>query len=107
MANEIKELSKFCNDPKYREKVIARIHKDMDKEYNQRIKTIEAQKNALIVNRNKEISRISKSRWESYARNLLLINRTEGTISIVQWCILITNTFSANHRYVIVQVIEI
>lgn len=82
MANEIKELSKFCNDPKYREKVIARVHKDMDKEYNQRIKAIEAQKNTLITSRNNEIARISKSRWESYAQNRLMVNRTEGTISV-------------------------
>ena len=82
MANDIKELSKFCNDPKYREKVIARVHKDMDKEYNQRIKNLEAQKNTLIVSRNNEISRISNSRWESYANNRLMVNRTEGTISV-------------------------
>lgn len=82
MANDYKELTKFCNDPKYREKVIARVHKDMDKEYNQRIKTIEAQKNTLIVSRNNEIDRIKKSRWESYAKNKFMVNRTEGIISI-------------------------
>lgn len=82
MANEIKELTKFCNDPKYREKVIARVHKDMDKEYNQRIKSIEAQKKSLIVSRENEISRISKNRWESYAKDKFKVNRTEGIISV-------------------------
>lgn len=28
MSNEEKELFKFVNNPKYREKVIARIHKE-------------------------------------------------------------------------------
>ena len=34
MANEEKELYKFVNDPKYRSKVIAKIHKNSDNAYN-------------------------------------------------------------------------
>ena len=41
MANEEKELYKFVNDPKYRSKVIAKIHKNSDNAYNKRIKKIE------------------------------------------------------------------
>ena len=37
MAKEEKELFKFVNDPKYRDKVIARIHREKDNEYNRRI----------------------------------------------------------------------
>jgi len=33
MANEEKELYKFVNDPKYRSKVIAKIHKNSDNAY--------------------------------------------------------------------------
>lgn len=41
MANEERELYKFVNDPKYRDKVIAKIHKNDDNAYNKRIKQIE------------------------------------------------------------------
>ena len=47
MANEEKELFKFVNDPKYREKVINKIHKDMDREYDRRVKNVEAEKKKL------------------------------------------------------------
>ena len=40
MANEEKELYKFVNNPQYREKVIAKIHKNDDNEYNNRIKQL-------------------------------------------------------------------
>lgn len=80
MANEEKELSKFLNDPKYREKVIARIHKEDDNEYDRRIKTIESERNKLSKKRTNEITRIYNSRWEKYANGKLLVNRTEGKI---------------------------
>ena len=41
MANEERELYKFVNDSKYRDKVIAKIHKNDDNAYNKRIKQIE------------------------------------------------------------------
>lgn len=47
MANEEKELYKFMNDPKYRSKVIAKIHKNSDNAYNKRIKKIEHERDAL------------------------------------------------------------
>ena len=59
-----KELIKFLNNPKYREKVIERIHKDADKAYNKRIKEIEVQKNRQIKERNAELVRLEKSRWQ-------------------------------------------
>lgn len=80
MANAEKELSKFLNDPKYREKVLARIHKEEDNEYNRRIKTIETDRNKLSKKRTNEITRIYNSRWEKYANGKLLVNRTEGKI---------------------------
>ena len=80
MANEEKELFKFQNDSKYREKVIARIHKEEDHEYDRRIKTIESERNKLSKKRTNEITRIYNSRWEKYANGKLLVNRTEGKI---------------------------
>ena len=40
MANEEKELYKFVNDPKYRSKVIAKIHKNSDNAYNKRTRRL-------------------------------------------------------------------
>ena len=54
MANEEKELYKFVNDPKYRSKVIAKIHKNSDNAYNKRIKKIEHERDALSKKRNRE-----------------------------------------------------
>lgn len=82
MANEEKELFKFVNDPRYREKVIARIHKEKDNEYNRRIKQIESERDRLSKNRINEITRISNARWEKYFGGKLLVNRTEGKIRI-------------------------
>ena len=47
MANEERELYKFVNDPKYRDKVIAKIHKNDDNAYNKRIKQIEKERDVL------------------------------------------------------------
>ena len=58
MANEEKELYKFVNDPKYRSKVIATIHKNSDNAYNKRIKKIEHERDALSKKRTREITRI-------------------------------------------------
>ena len=67
MANEEKELYKFVNDPKYRSKVIAKIHKNSDNAYNKRIKKIEHERDALSKKRTREITRIANDRWESLA----------------------------------------
>ena len=62
MANEEKELYKFVNDPKYRSKVIAKIHKNSDNAYNKRIKKIEHERDALSKKRTREITRIANDR---------------------------------------------
>lgn len=82
MANEEKELFKFVNNPKYRDKVIARIHKEKDNEYNRRIKQVESERDKLAKSRVNEITRISNARWEKYFCGKLLVNRTEGKIRI-------------------------
>lgn len=76
-----KELIKFLNNPKYREKVIERIHKDADKAYNKRIKEIEVQKNRQIKERNAELVRLEKSRWQDIGGNVF-VNKTEGKVRI-------------------------
>ena len=82
MAKEEKELFKFVNDPKYRDKVIARIHREKDNEYNRRIKQVEAERDKLAKIRVNEITRISNSRWEKMFGGKLFVNRTEGKIRI-------------------------
>ena len=64
MANEERELYKFVNDSKYRDKVIAKIHKNDDNAYNKRIKQIEKERDVLSKSRTKEIIRIANARWE-------------------------------------------
>ena len=82
MVNDEKELFKFLNDPKYREKVINRIHKDEDKEYDRRIRAIESEEEKLVKSRSAEISRIADGRWVKYAGGKFMVNRTEGKIRI-------------------------
>lgn len=82
MANEEKELYKFVNDPKYRSKVIAKIHKNSDNAYNKRIKKIEHERDALSKKRTRKITRIANDRWESLAGGSIGVNRTEGKIQI-------------------------
>lgn len=82
MANEERELYKFVNDPKYRDKVIAKIHKNDDNAYNKRIKQIEKERDVLSKSRTKEIIRIANARWEKLADGKIMVNRTEGKIQI-------------------------
>lgn len=77
MANEEKELHKFVYNPKYREKVIARVHKERDKQYNKGVKRVKSERDKLVKSRSKEISRISNSRWEISCGGKLWVNRTE------------------------------
>lgn len=82
MANEERELYKFVNDSKYRDKVIAKIHKNDDNAYNKRIKQIEKERDVLSKSRTKEIIRIANARWEKLADGKIMVNRTEGKIQI-------------------------
>lgn len=79
---EEKEKIKFENDPKYREKVIAKVHKEQDALYNKRIKQAENERDSLVVARTQEINRIVNDRWENIANGKLMVNRTEGKIRI-------------------------
>jgi len=82
MANEEKELYKFINDSKYRDKVIAKLHRNEDAAYDKRIKQIEYEKSLLNKKKTNEITRISKAGWEKIAGGKLMVNRTEGKIQI-------------------------
>lgn len=84
MTNEENELYRFVNDPKYRDKVIAKIHKEQDNLYNKRINTIKSECNKLNKERLNEISKIASARWEKLANGKIYINRTEGKVRINQ-----------------------
>ena len=79
MANEEKELYKFVNDPKYRSKVIAKIHKNSDNAYNKRIKKIEHERDALSKKRTREITRIANDRWERLPYRMLFYKNRAGS----------------------------
>ena len=83
MANEEKELYKFVNDPKYRSKVIAKIHKNSDNAYNKRIKKIEHERDALSKKRTREITPMTDGKaW--LADQLGSIGQKEKYRSIIQ-----------------------
>lgn len=81
-TNEEKELFKFVNNPRYREKIINRIHNKKDDEYYKQIRLVESQINKLSKDRTSELSRISNSRWENYCNGKVAVNRIEGKIRI-------------------------
>lgn len=79
-----KELYRFVNEPKYRARIIASIHKEQDKTYEKRIKILRTEKEKLVSLRIQEIDRIKQSRWENISSGKLLVNRTEGKVKINQ-----------------------
>ena len=81
MADEYKELQKFTTNPKYRAKVIEKIHRDRDREYENRKKKLNDDISRLNKAERTEIQRISSSRWEKVT-NDFLVNRTEGKVNI-------------------------
>lgn len=80
--NPEKELTKFVNDAKYREKVIANLHKNMDRAYENKIKVIRKQGEQLSQARVNEIQRIANARWQSHAYGKVLVNEIEGRIKV-------------------------
>lgn len=82
MTKEERELNRFVFDPDYRKRVIARIHRERDDEYNRRIKQINYEIQCLQNNRFKEIDRIINSRWEKLFDGKLFVNKAEGKIKI-------------------------
>lgn len=82
MSTNEKELFKFENDIKYREKIIAKVHKEQDATYNKNIKSIESDIKKLRKLREQEIQRITNARWENIVGNQFSVNRTEGKVKI-------------------------
>lgn len=79
--DENKELYKFLYNPQYREHVITKIHKEEDKAYERRIKVCEKQKRKQIKDRELEIDRIEKSRWQDIGGKIS-VNNIEGKVKI-------------------------
>lgn len=66
---------------KYLEKVSNKIHKDRDKEYNNKVKNAQNKLKQLENAKENEINRIAQSRWQSIGNNFAY-NLTEGIVSI-------------------------
>ena len=71
---------KFAYDPLFKQKVIEKLHKDCDKEYNDNVKKCENTINRLERDKAKEIKRIEESRWEKIVDKNLKYNMTEGKL---------------------------
>lgn len=82
MKNKEKELRRFTTEPRYRKKIITKIHKNENKKYKNNIKLLEKEKQKLLKLRKKEIIRINNTRWQIIADGHIRINKTEGKIKI-------------------------
>ncbi len=82
MTKAERELTLFVNDPTYRQEVITRVHKERDRDYERRIRTLRSDREGLISDRSKMISRINNERWEQLFKGKLCVNKTEGKIKI-------------------------
>lgn len=84
MTKEDKEILRFINDPMYREMVLSRAYNEQDERYCQNIEKLSSNISELQEMREREITRIARSRWHSCANGKLLINYTEGKIQFGQ-----------------------
>lgn len=73
---------KFANDPIFKQKVIEKVHRDCDREYNNNVRRCENNIKSLEREREKEIKRIEESRWENIVDKKLRYNMTEGKLLI-------------------------
>ncbi len=85
MTKEEKELFRFVHEPKYREKVLVKVRKEEDEQYQNNVILAKNEREKLINLRQQEIARIENSRWEIYSNGQLRINWIEG-------CVVINNT---------------
>lgn len=73
---------KFACDPVFRKKVIDKVHRDCDKEYEQNVKRCENNVRSLEKARINEIAKIEESRWANIDGKSLRYNMTEGKLLI-------------------------
>ena len=71
---------KFEYDPIFRDKVIAKVHKKADNEYDRKIKNCENKIKTLENNREKEIKKLGDARWDYVGDEKLAFNMTEGKV---------------------------
>lgn len=76
------ELTKFVTNPRYREKVIRRIHKTQDKEYNDRVSSVQNELDNLVSWRDGEINRIVSSNYEKLFDGKIIVHNDTGNVEI-------------------------
>ena len=76
------EKFKFKNDPIFRDKIMAQVHREKDKEYENNVKKVEKNVKELETKRINEINRINSERWQSVGKGKLLYNLVEGKINV-------------------------
>ena len=71
---------KFAHDPIFKQKVIAKVHRDCDREYERNVRNCESNIELLEAEKKAEIERIEESRWENILGKKLRYNMTEGKV---------------------------
>ncbi len=72
---------KFEYDPIFHDKVVAKVHKKADNEYDRKIKNCENKIKSLQNDREKEIKRLAEARWDYVGDEKLAFNMTEGKVT--------------------------
>ncbi|MBQ6893553.1 MAG: hypothetical protein IJN48_05040 [Clostridia bacterium] len=75
---------KFEYDPIFHDKVVAKVHKKADNEYDRKIKACENKIKKLQSDRADEIKKLAEARWENVVKDKLSYNSTEGKVLINQ-----------------------
>lgn len=82
LSKEDIDKIKFQYDPIFKQKVIEKVHRDCDKEYNQKIKKCENDIKSIEKEKENEIKKIEDSRWENIVNKNLRYNMTEGKVDM-------------------------
>lgn len=73
---------RFEHDPVFRDKVVKRVHKKADNDYDRKIKACENKIRDLQNGRIKEIKKLAEARWESVGDEKIAFNATEGKVLV-------------------------
>lgn len=76
------ELERFVNNPNYRLRVLKKLQSREDKEYRNNVVSAEKLVNKLIKDREKEIKRVSESRWKPITKKVVKANYVEGLVRV-------------------------
>lgn len=82
LSDEDIDKIKFQYDPIFKQKVIDKVHRDCDREYERAVEKCESNIKSLEKARTNEIKRIEDSRWANIVNKDLRYNMTEGKVDM-------------------------